>query len=65
MTEIIIGFFVFLIVVALMSVGELFGKHDIAGSCGHACKIPGVEPLCGGSCRDSSGKRNIPHKPAP
>lgn len=51
MAEIIIGFFAFLVAFVLMSIGILLGKHGITGSCGHACKIPGVKPLCGGSCR--------------
>jgi hypothetical protein len=62
MVEIIIGFFGFLIAIVLMSVGVLAGKRGITDGCGHSCEIPGVEPLCGGSCRDSSSKGTLPRK---
>lgn len=65
MIELFIGFIVFLVAVMLMSVGILLGKRGITGGCGHACRIPGYRPLCGGACHSSPGKGTAPPARAP
>lgn len=50
MTEFLLIFAVFLIVIAAMAVGVMFGRKPIAGSCGGLGAV-GVERACG--CKDA------------
>ena len=51
MFEMLIIFLVFMLIIAAMSVGVLFGKKPITGSCGGLSNLePGREcELCGGN----------------
>ena len=51
MFEMLIIFLVLMLIIAAMSVGVLFGKKPISGSCGGLANLePGREcELCGGS----------------
>jgi hypothetical protein len=65
MAEFIIGFFVFLVAVLLMGIGVMAGKHAIKGGCGHASSIPGVDPACGGACRNTTRGNKCPRNASP
>ena len=56
MTTILIAFFVFALVVLLMSLGVLLNGRRIQGSCGGLSNIPGIASDCGGLCRAKGGK---------
>ena len=43
--EFIITFLVFLVVILLMALGVLFGRHRIQGSCGGLASV-GIEKSC-------------------
>ena len=51
MFEMLIIFFVLMLIIAAMSVGVLFGKKPISGTCGGLANLePGREcELCGGN----------------
>ena len=51
MYEMVLNFLVLMTVIAVMSVGVLFGKKPISGSCGGLANLePGREcELCGGN----------------
>jgi len=51
MLEIIISFFVFIIVVLIMNIGVKFGRQALQGSCGGLNKTNGIESDCHGQCR--------------
>ena len=53
---ILIAFFVFSLVVLLMSLGVIFSGRRIQGSCGGLGSIPGIESDCGGLCQAKGGK---------
>jgi hypothetical protein len=50
MIEIILSFFILLIVVLIMSIGILYGRRGLQGSCGGLNKIPGIKSDCNGQC---------------
>lgn len=51
MATFLIAFSLFAVVIAAMSVGVVFGRPRIEGSCGGLNRLPGVESDCGGRCR--------------
>lgn len=57
----VIAFLLFATVIAGMSIGIMFGRPRIEGSCGGLNRIPGAESDCGGACRRPCAKR----RPAP
>jgi uncharacterized protein len=57
----VIAFLLFATVIAGMSVGIMFGRPRIEGSCGGLNRIPGAESDCGGACRRPCANR----RPAP
>ena len=65
MAEFILGFIAFLIVVFLMGIGVLIGKSSIKGSCGHTSGIPGVDPACGGACRNTTRNKKCARNVSP
>jgi len=52
-----LAFLLFATVIAAMSIGIMFGRPRIEGSCGGLNRIPGVESDCGGRCRKPCAKR--------
>lgn len=53
----VIAFLLFATVIAGMSVGIMFGRPRIEGSCGGLNRIPGAESDCGGACRRPCARR--------
>jgi hypothetical protein len=50
MKIILLAFAAFGLMVVLMSIGVLFGRRAIQGSCGGINNIPGLQSDCSGSC---------------
>lgn len=57
MIEIVLSFFVFIIVVLAMSIGIRFGRPSLQGSCGGLNQIPGIESDCNGQCQRSCPRK--------
>ncbi len=57
MIEIILSFFIFIIIVLAMSIGVRFGRNALQGSCGGLTKIPGIESDCNGQCKRPCAKK--------
>jgi hypothetical protein len=57
MAEFLIAFILFLVAVVALSLGQLFGRQAVRGSCGGLSAIPGVGSDCGGSCRRRCERR--------
>jgi hypothetical protein len=52
-----LAFLLFAAMIGAMSIGIMFGRPRIEGSCGGLNRIPGVESDCGGRCRKPCAKR--------
>lgn len=52
-----LAFLLFATVIAGMSIGVMFGRGRIEGSCGGLNRVPGVESDCGGRCRRPCPRR--------
>ena len=50
MKLLLLAFAVFGLMVLLMSIGVLFGRRAIQGSCGGINNIPGLKSDCAGNC---------------
>jgi len=59
MIEIIVSFFVFLIVVLGMSIGVCYGRQALQGSCGGLNKISGIESDCNGQCGKPCSRKKL------
>ncbi len=53
MIEIILSFFILLLVVLVMSIGVYFGRRGLQGSCGGLNRISGIKSDCDGQCRQA------------
>lgn len=52
-----LAFLLFAAFIGAMSIGIMFGRPRIEGSCGGLNRIPGVDSDCGGRCRRPCAKR--------
>ena len=52
-----LAFLLFAAAVGAMSIGVVFGRPRIEGSCGGLNRVPGVESDCGGTCRRPCPRR--------
>ncbi len=57
MATFIIAFLLFATVIAAMSIGVIFGRRRIEGSCGGLNQLAGIESDCGGQCRRPCARR--------
>jgi len=63
MTSFLVTFLVMVVVIAIMSVGVIFGRKPVQGSCGGMTSIEGMSEceICGGKpeeCEKSDGRSN-------
>jgi uncharacterized protein len=52
-----LAFLLFATAIGAMSIGVMFGRRRIEGSCGGLNRVPGVESDCGGTCRRPCARR--------
>ena len=57
MAEYLFAFLAFVVAVLALSLGTLFGRETVRGSCGGLSAVPGVESDCGGVCRRPCPRR--------
>lgn len=61
MATFLFAFLLFATAIAAMSVGVMFGRRRIEGSCGGLNRVAGVESDCGGACRRPCARRRAAH----
>lgn len=61
MVTFVLAFLLFATAIAAMSVGVMFGRRRIEGSCGGLNQVTGVESDCGGACRRPCARRRAAH----
>ncbi len=57
MATFMLAFLLFATAIAAMSIGVMFGRRRIEGSCGGLNQVAGLESDCGGSCRRPCARR--------
>lgn len=57
MATFLFAFLLFATAIGAMSVGVMFGRRRIEGSCGGLNQVAGVESDCGGACRRPCARR--------
>jgi uncharacterized protein len=57
MATFLLAFAFFATAIGAMSIGVMFGRPRIEGSCGGLNRVPGIESDCGGTCRRPCARR--------
>jgi len=57
MAEFLFSIVIFALAAVALGIGVLRGRGAIEGSCGGLNRIPGIESVCGGTCRHPCKKR--------
>jgi hypothetical protein len=53
----LLAFTLFATAIGAMSIGVMFGRRRIEGSCGGLNQVAGIESDCGGACRRPCARR--------